>query len=123
MALFGTTRFSKFRKFSQQHFKSVFSRQKSFPGSEQKLTSKFTQKEIPDFSAPPWDKILSDSGGGDHASGIRSYPTGVVTTTPGIRSYPTGVATTTPGISSYPMVVVIIHAKMMYLTQVDLRYL
>ena len=95
----------------------------TFPGSEQKLTSKLTQKEIPDFSAPPWDNILSDSGGGDHASGIRSYHDGVVTTTPGIRSYPTGVATITPGISSYPMVVVIIHAKMMYLMQVDLRYL
>ena len=82
----------------------------SFPGSEQKLTSKFTQKEIPDFSAPPWDKILSDSGGGDHASGIRSYPTGVVTTTPGIRSYPTGVVITTPWIRPYPTSVVEVFA-------------
>ena len=39
---------------------------KPFPGSEQKLISKLTQKEIPDFSAPPWDKILSHSGGGHH---------------------------------------------------------
>ena len=56
----------------------------------------------------PWDKILSHWRGHHH---------------PWEKFYPTGVATTTPGISSYPMVVVIIHAKMMYLTQVDLRYL
>ena len=68
------------------------------------------------------DKIYP-RGGGHHHPRDKSYPTGGGHHHPWDKSYPTGVATTTPGISSYPMVVVIIHAKMMYLTQVDLRYL
>ena len=72
----------------------------SFPGSKLKLTSK----------TYPEGNARHHGGGGDHASGIRSYPTGVVTTTPGIRSYPTGVVITTPGIRSYPTGVVEVFA-------------
>ena len=49
-----------------------------FPGSKLKLTSK----------TYPEGNARHHGGGGDHASGIRSYPTGVVTTTPGINLIP-----------------------------------